>query len=309
MNNYMEIVNALNLEPKGNAFVGEIEGYRYSFIAQPNALLGGVIRFVFDQPIEKQEAAIIRKSTKGIVQFDRFANAKDTVVLALMNRGRKTMDQYATFLTDLLKAYAAGFRNAGLRQSTSCAVCNQILPEEDVVWKVFNGYYVQMHDSCADKMIAKVTQEVALEQKRWYLLPLSLIFAFLGGIVGLIPAVIALFSVGYYVGLLYALVPLAAIAGYKLGKAPKNALMIVSVIVITLVLSAGFVLVTYAMSAAYMDLTFAEAMQSDAEFAASFQSNFTTSLIFGALGVWIAWRGISKTSRGKLDAVQSLKNQ
>jgi hypothetical protein len=310
MSNYMEIVTLLNLERKGNTFVGEVDGYRFSFGGLNNsALIGGVFRFVFTQPIPDAAARTIRKYAKAGYGRDRFAQKMDTAVVFAPRRGRRTNDEYAAFLKQTLGDYVRGFKEAGLYQPQDCTVCHTTQPESEPEWKTFNGYYVPMHSSCAERMIEQVNREVQSESKRWMLLPLSLLFALLGGIVGLIPALIALFTVNYYVGLLYALIPLGAVVGYKIGKAPKNAMMIVSVILITLFLSAGFVLATYAMSAEYLGFTFAEALQSEPGFADAFERDISTSVIFGALGVWIAWRGISKTTRGKLNAVQSLKNQ
>lgn len=309
MGNYMEVVNALALERKGNGFVGELEGYAYSFVASNSGVIVGMIRFVFEQAITKDQIAIVRKSGKLMFGLDSFANQKDTAVITVPAKGRRTLDQYAEFLKDYLLGFVRGFQNAGLLQPIECTVCHQEREEEPTVMKLFNGYHVRMHETCADKLIVKVTNEVALENKRWYLVPISVLFAFLGGLVGLIPAMIALFGVGYYLGILFALVPLAAVFGYKLGKAPQNIVMIVSVVLVALVLSGGFIYVTYAMIAGMDGLTLSQAMAADAEFAAEFESNLTTGLIFGALGVFIAWRSISKTSVRKLDAVQELKRQ
>jgi disulfide bond formation protein DsbB len=308
MANNMDFINALGLELKGNAFVGHCDDYHYSVIMNLNMVGQVVIRFVFSKPISQQTIQQINKSTKSLSRGDKFAQPQDTLLIPMPGRGRKTLDEYRILLQDRLTTLTSAFRQYQLVQHETCTVCHQGSETEEAKLKNFNGYFVPIHDSCADQLLVVVNTEIKNEQKRWYLLPVSMLLAIIGGVIGLIPMLVVLFISDYYIGILYALIPLAALYGYRLGKAPKNILMIFSIVIVTLALSIGFVFAFYQLIAIGMESTF-EVMLADPAFAESFQSDLLTGVVFGIIGIIIAWRSISKTSSQKIDSVQALKNQ
>ncbi|MCK7485039.1 MAG: hypothetical protein MZU97_05435 [Bacillus subtilis] len=218
------------------------------------------------------------------------------------------MDEYRIDLEKRLGVLTASMRQNRLTQHEHCTVCHRFIETEEAKLKNFNGYYVPIHDSCADQLVQTVQNEVASEQKRWFLLPVSALFALIGGLIGLIPVIVVFFVSSYYIGILYALIPLAALYGYRLGRAPKNFLMIAVIVVITLFLSVGFIYLLFSLIAIADNMTF-DQLLADPLIADEFNSNLTSGIVFGFIGIALAWRSITKTSSKKVDSVQSLKNQ
>ena len=139
--------------------------------------------------------------------------------------------------------------------------------------------------------------EEALQVRRAGIkLPLLVLGALLGGLVGAIPAVLMRDFGSYLVAVLYALIPLGANYGYRLFKGKRNKAAFFVTIVFSVLdmflmrLGMYFVYVVghYHMVPSLTDVV-------EAYFQSYGAAQIGPDLLFLALGLWIAWGGIRRT--------------
>lgn len=123
-------------------------------------------------------------------------------------------------------------------------------------------------------------------------LPLSILLAVVGGLVGLIPNFISIFFFDTLLGLLYALIPLGAYFGYVLGKAERNKYTLILICIISFALAIGVFLLYYGLILNALNLTFAD-LFADTEAKNGFLSDLGLSALFTVFGLYISWRVIS----------------
>lgn len=298
MDKLMDAANALNLTSLGNGFVGEIGSYPYSLVYSDRYSKTGEFRFVFERSITKKDVEIIRRMGGTMFGIKHFARLRDTAVLPILPKGTASTDQYAKTLLRFLAAFVCGFQNTGLLPSVDCMLCHQSGEEDATSMRLFDGFYVPIHPQCAETLVAKVAYQVEREKKRWYWIPQGIVYAAIGGLIGMIPALIMYFwymgtyDEGIFFGPLYALVPIVAVKGYRLSEAPKNAAMVVTTILVTILISVGFVFVKHQFVVERYDAP-----------------EFIGNLVFGVIGIVIAWRHVNETSKRNLHIVQDVNKQ
>lgn len=141
---------------------------------------------------------------------------------------------------------------------------------------------------------------------------LGFVGALLGMLVGLIPNLLSIMFADTIWSLLFALVPLCAMFGYKLFKGKMNKGSVV--IVVALSLLAVF-LIPIIEILIYLVKDYGEPLGSalgytlqivrDPEFFSNASSEYLQLLLFMALGIWIAWRYIS----GQTNSSQALSSE
>lgn len=139
------------------------------------------------------------------------------------------------------------------------------------------------------------TQEQQEIQQPIYFKPinktLSIILSIVGSIIGLIPAILVVFFTDTLYGILFALPPIAAYFGYKLGKAEVTNFTTVLVIVETLVVCALAIVIEYALVAAAIGVSLGEVIAlPEAEFGKS----LLQVLLFACIGIAVSWNIIKK---------------
>lgn len=192
-------------------------------------------------------------------------------------------------LTQTLKEY-------NVLDNNKCCLCGAEKEDAEVTYNVYKGLYLATHTSCIETSYEQERVAIEAENANIGRLPLSIILAIVGAFVGLIPAFVVIY-IGWLIGLLFALSPICAFVGYKLGKAPLRWYA-------TLIASAASVLATvliilaiYGLFATAANVSFAELI-SDPE--SGFIELMLQAILFDAIGIAIAWSYITKTTKNQV---------
>jgi hypothetical protein len=142
----------------------------------------------------------------------------------------------------------------------------------------------------------------------------------IGGAVGAIPALIALVFFNYFVGILFALIPLGIFYGWKLLKGKLTRLTTVFTIIYTIftslfvwILSLGIFIRSELAYFYGVEITLGEAIALAFEFFAENPNYFISDVLSDALfafgsaviGIWIVWRQITRTDEEAFSQVQA----
>ena len=140
-------------------------------------------------------------------------------------------------------------------------------------------------------------REIEKENANIKRLPISIVLAFIGAVVGIIPSVISMFGFGYLFALLFAICPIASFFGYKLGKAPLRWYATLIAAVCSLVITALVVIGFGALIAQAANATLADAFN-DPELGLT--GLLAQALLFDGLGILCSLGVISKIRSGKV---------
>lgn len=126
----------------------------------------------------------------------------------------------------------------------------------------------------------------------------GLLGAILGGIVGCIPSLFSIWAADKIYAIFYALIPLAIYYGYKIFKGRMNKAALAITIVLSVIFAVGieFGSLAIAMVQEGIPLGMLGELLQVPEIMEMFWRNIPMSLIFIALGLWIAWSQITKTA-------------
>lgn len=301
-----KILQAFKLEERNGNLVGEYQGYLYSYTKYKVGYVNSdtlcvVVDGVTSLPVLKA----IRKATKTTVFVDSYLTRGDTLFIILPRKSKdKTMDDITYFL-HFKETIFRVLREQNLLPLTKCVLC-ETEKEEEIFSTVHTTKFVKMHASCKKDYIAQVKQTVETEKSKNELVMGSVLLAIAGAVVGMIPLAFLLFATASYYGILYALVPLASFYGYKMGKAPRTKGTIVLVVVLSLIMVVAFEYLQWNMIATAEQITFAQLFAGEGVMEQAIQ-DFLFSLVFMAVGIWISWKYISKTTDSKLEDIKGLE--
>lgn len=196
----------------------------------------------------------------------------------------------------VLEVTAAALRERGLHPAETCPFCGQVGCD---ALAFHNGSYVPVHQACVDtqsQTVAARAEENAVMGNYFT----GFLGALLGGLVGVIPNVLAAVLLERVIAFLYALIPLGAYYGYKLckGKMNKGAL-------VCSIISSVINLFMVELVSQYIWICIDHGLVGVLEYLVAFvitvlEGELTGSLLQGALfmglGLWISWGQISHTS-------------
>lgn len=182
--------------------------------------------------------------------------------------------------------------------------CNALVSYED-------GYH-PVHKGCLDNLSGTVFSMAEKNELNGNYF-LGLIGALLGAVVGVIPSLISIIAVNTIYSILFALIPLCIYQGYKILKGRMNK----AVIGITIVLSVfsvyiiQIILLAYALIADF-GLTIGQVWPYLFEALGSLEvwkeltGEAVIDFVFIALGIWIAWGRITKTSDSEVQNIKQI---
>ena len=227
-------------------------------------------------------------------------------------------DLYERF-TQCMDAFTGALRENGIPPADTCAISGA--PNPDSLCPIYHGYSGSYQPVCASAVRSRnlETQErlETNENSGSYLL--GILGAVLGMLVGLIPNVLTILFTETIYAMLFALVPLAAMFGYKLFRGKMNTVSVVVVIVVSLL---GVVLIPYIEFVYYIlqsySLSLGDAMYAalqlmlDPEVLSDLTGELLQLLLFMALGLFVAWRflrgnvnsNVAAASRAQLDSLR-----
>ena len=288
-----QIAGKLDFQQKNGVFVRQFLGYEVSLVMYrvpgSYAKLPMVI-FVLNKTIDKEDTKLIIKASKIKVFIKESVALKDNAILfniALRNKEKFElyMNKMASALTDLR-----------YKQLDYCPYCGQA--ETDST-RLIKGATVPVHEICVKDFVEKVTTHLETVGNSKENLLKSIIFALIGGFIGLIPSIIILFAVGFYSAWLFLLIPFAAFYGFKKGGAQRGTYVMVIIALISFIYAPGFMVFAYYTTARFYELTFAEALAID-EFRIDFIKDLGVSFLFTALAVYFSWKNIYKQTHGQI---------
>ena len=166
-----------------------------------------------------------------------------------------------------------------------------------VEYTVYKGLYVKLHKSCIEAAYEEQRREIEKENKNIKRLPISIILAFVGAVIGIVPSIISIFGFGYLFAILFAISPIASFFGYKLGKAPLRWYATLIAAVCSLIVTVLLVLCYGSLIANLAQATLAEVFKDPEVGLVGF---LVQALLFDIIGIACAFGYISKTRSGKV---------
>lgn len=223
-------------------------------------------------------------------------------------------DDARTRLTERLDVMAAALRENGIPPADTCALSGAANPDSLCLVPRGSLYSFQPVSAAVIRQQSTQTREQVQENEVNGSYALGAIGALLGMLVGLIPNLLTIVFGERIFGVLFALVPICAMFGYKLFKGKMGKASIAIVIVLSLL---GVVLIPYLELVIYLvkDAGFtlgqafdiARLYMSQPEFLGEISGDLLQLLLFMVIGIVIAWRYIS--SQTNSGAVQNAEAQ
>ncbi len=289
---------ALGFEELNGVFFGTWQGYAVSqFMNQ------GFYSFQFAVRTDKKDAQL-RKTLLADMKA-RCAKRCRGVILqgssVLFNMMFDRKQPYSEQMKAFLDAMAAALRSAGVAPAQTCAHCGGHSPDSLCLVGTSNQ---PVHAACVRSAREAVVEKAQSNQESGSYLA-GFIGAVLGTIIGLIPNVLTMLYAERIYALLFALVPLAAMFGYRLfkGRKDKAAIVIIVLLSVLAVFVQQTIYVVIELTKEY-GVTFAEAFDATREFlftsegVSAMMQDCAMQFVFMALGIVIAWRYLAQTNTG-----------
>ena len=222
-----EIAPLFGIENKDGMFLGKIK----DFDVQLELVQIGYFKFVYlivllNRPINKNELAQLNKQSKLSNRLERLVNADFiSIVLSDLNRNNLSNEKKQS-LVDKVHQTLLVLESLGFASPTTCMIChedngNEIVPIFRAVG-VHQSVLGLAHSECINKMVESEVSKIQNNNQNTKMIPVSGFLAILGSfLVTLITFLVAVYG-GLWLGLLFALIPVAGYFGYKLGKAPLS---------------------------------------------------------------------------------------
>ena len=309
-----EIVSALTssgFEANGMVYFGTWRDYAVSL----RSISGKTYYADFAVRLEKVPFSLRRSLSKAVRVpglklggLERITNQVVTFSLSLDPKGdvtaqfRQRMDQLATAL-----------RDNGVFPADTCILTGAPMPDSLCLASVGGLVCYQPVTAAALRDQSRQVREQAEDNRENGSYLTGLVGALLGMLVGLIPNLLSIMALERIYGLLFALVPMAAMFGYKLlkGKMSKAALWIVigmsllGVILIPLFELAYYMMHEYGNSLGFVIATILNALE-DGTFFSALGAEYLQLLLFMGIGILIAWRYIfGQLSSSAVNAAQT----
>ncbi len=283
----------LGFEKKSGGFSRSFHGYEVNLVGYkfPGAYVQlPMLMFVLDHALTTEDI----KSLKKIVGLTRFV--KESAGLknnAFLVNGRfKNQEK----LEERLAKITEKLSELNLKSLTHCPYCGE---EDTDSVRIIKGATIHVHNACVEKFVEQVTTHINTVSHSKEHLAKSIIFALIGGFIGLIPSIILLAFAGIYSAWLFLLIPFAAFYGFKKGGAQKGAYVMPIVAIISVIMAPGFMFYAYYDFAMYNGITFS-ALLSDPDMMTAFTSDMVMSVLFIALALWVSWSKIYKQTLGQV---------
>lgn len=292
--NYKKEAEALGFSLVNNTYCMKRKGYAISLFIANTAFY----KIVLNESITKEQLNKIREAKKGCALNTTFK--KDDSILVPISSILRTSQKFVQKCENNLLKVIDVLISEELKQSKICSECGEEV--ENIVG--YNGIACYMHKECFEKIKEKLKAEYQEElQSNENQRSMSIMLCFLGAIVGVIPSAIALLGFAYLFALLFALVPLAAFYGYKLGKGPLDKTASICSIAFSFI-SVAIVFLIYVVSVANMvGVTVGELYNASPE---AFFIDGGQILLFWALGVFVSYKAITNTTSKKLKDIEKM---
>lgn len=308
----LSAINQLGLEGLGNLFYGTWKGYAVTLrkISAKTFYLDVAVR------MEKVPAGLRRALGRGIKEKGMRLGGielinKKRVVFSISFKGS---DQALPRLQERLDAATSALRENGISPADTCAISGAARPDSLCLVNVNGAPCYQPVCAAVVREQSTQTREQAQENEVNGSYAMGILGAALGMLVGLIPNLLTIVLAERIYGILFALVPICAMFGYKLFKGKMGKASIAIVIVLSLL---GVVLIPYLELVFYLvrdsGFTLGQAFDiarlymTQPEFLGEISGDLLQLLLFMVIGIAIAWRYMS--SQTNSSTVQSAEAQ
>ena len=201
-------------------------------------------------------------------------------------------------LRNNLDLYAAALQKAGIAPADTCAVSGMSAPDSLCLVQAKDGLSYQPVMASAVRQNNAQIQQITEENETNGSVVSGIVGAVVGMLVGVLINLLSIVFLDRVFALLFAVVPLASMFGYKLFKGKMNKAAIAVVLVLCLV---AVLLVPYLEGVYYLvhdyGISLGEALPACVQIYVQNFSEFLQEigqlLLFMALGVFIAWRYLS----------------
>lgn len=264
------------------------------------AAKGSMVIATFALPYAAAYKAIkpaLKNGLKRVASHQLLAN--ETLMLTIPAKA-ETLE--ATF-TAAISCVVTALREKGIKAPASCPICGQT--NCDSVAHVGQAYR-PVHRACLTGAYSAAKAKAEENEMNGNLLT-GLLGAILGGVVGCLPTLLSIFFAERIFAILYALIPLGIYYGYKLLNGRMNKAVRWITVIFSVIFAVGieFALIAIVMLQAEIPLMYMMDFIGMPEISEALGSEIPTSLLFVALGIWIAWAQISKTSDTAVKSAES----
>lgn len=303
VNDVFSALSTLGFENNGAYCYGTWKGYAVSlhqFAAKIYYVYVAVQQEKYPLSLQKALRRAVKEKGRPMEGAERFL--KRTVVFSA---SFSKTDDIAGRFAERMDVITAALRDNGVAPADTCAVSGSSHP--DSLCLIASGGAVSYQPVCAAAVRNQndQTREQVEDNEVSGNYALGIIGALLGMLVGLVPNLLTIIFVERIYGILFALVPVAAMFGYKLFKGRMSRASVVIVIVLSLL---GVVLIPYAELAFYLirdyhlpfgeGLSVAFQLMADPGNWADLRGEFLQLLLFMALGIFVSFRFL----RGKTNS-------
>ena len=239
-------------------------------------------------------------------------------ILGCVNRGDHlkctiTLEKktpYADQFSAALDAIAQALRSRDVLPAQTCAVCGREHPDS----LCLIGGYQPVHAACVNTM-TETTKQAAEENERKGSYLTGFIGGVLGVLVGLVPSLLSILLFDRIYTVLFALVPLCAMWGYRKLNGKRSSASIVIIIILSL---AGVVLLEFlAVTISFkqeLGMTLLPAMRYTLNYLFSsvgvgvMLQESLAELLFMAIGIFIAWRFLAHTNHSAVTQANAIRH-
>ena len=307
LTDYFQALGSLGLEATDRCAWGTWNGYAVSaWQNQGQFLLHTAVR------IDKKDKALPKSLKKALNEavpkgFANCVNAGgDALTFTLRLSGKEDLAQQFRARLD---AIVRELRSRDIRPADTCQICRGSHPESLVL--TGSAINQPVHRSCLQRQSQELRDKAEDNQSNGSYLS-GFAGAVLGMLAGLIPNVLLAVFTERIFALLFALVPLASMWGYRKFRGRQNAVAIVIVVVLSLlsVLVMEVLIVAIFVMQQY-SAPFGVCLRLTLEYLFSAEGfpemlkDSAVEFFFMALGLLIAWRGISGTNQSQLRSLDA----
>jgi len=204
----------------------------------------------------------------------------------------------------LLQSLGPALEEVGIQPAANCPFCDK--PDGDAVTKL-EERLVLTHMDCLQHWQEEQSEKA--EHNRYNQSSMrGIIGGLIGGVVGALPTLGALYFFDFFVGILFALIPLSIYYGWKLfGGRLSNlttAFTIFYTIVVALIVEIVDSWLILREVFPELEITLLRTIDVYLDpylFREMFMRSTVTALVFAAIGIWIAWKQIRKTDKSDVE--------
>lgn len=300
-----EALDGMGFETLGSVSVGNYRSYAMSLLNGDNGYCAVTVAVRLDSKDSEIAAALMEafKQCKPRRVYGVRNKGASLILSARLDRETSVKQQ----LTEILEQIVSTLRKARVAPACTCAVCGGAGPES---MALLNGYQ-PVHAGCVRRLVGRAEEEVENDRIHGSYLT-GIMGAVLGMIVGMIPNLLTIVFLERIYSLLFALVPLASMWGYRKlgGKRTGASLAIVILLSFISVLLMSLLSTAFSLMREY-HVGFGEAFAATAVYVFSaggisaLLRDSLISILYMGLGVWIAWRFLNHTNAGTVRNAQA----